>query len=246
VFELDYNANNAKGVGVLVGFACSGRLITPEMVAAMATQHPPTHMSDGYLVVKGLPVEKARELIAEKAVECGAKYLWFVDDDTIPPPNAMQKLIYFLDNYPEYKAVGGIYVTKADVSAPVCFRGEGKGSFWHWKKGDIFEVTGIGAGCLMIAVDVFKELPKPWFTFSTVYNDQISETTPALDAVSEDIHFCQLVRKAGYKIAGHGDVLCAHYDLHSNKFFYLPPDSYPMRNDSENKTNFTGPLKIGQ
>lgn len=221
-------------IGVLIGLACSGRLIPPELVVAMSLQPQPTHFSHGFLIVKGLPVDKARCVLAEKALEVGAKYLWFVDDDTIPPPNTLQRLIYVLDNHPEIKAIGGVYVTKAPVPQPVVFRGAGLGSFWHWKKDDIFEVTGIGAGCLLIRTDVFNEIPKPWFEFQESYSN-----TPEIPSslVSEDISFCNKVRDAGYRVFAHGGILCDHFDANTGNTYQMAPDSYPMRLETKSLAN---------
>jgi hypothetical protein len=221
-------------IGVLIGLACSGRLIPPELVVAMAMQPAPTHFSHGHLIVKGLPVDQARCVLAEKALEVGAKYLWFVDDDTIPPPNSLQRLVYVLENYPEITAVGGVYVTKAEVPQPVVFRGVGLGSFWHWKQGEIFEVTGIGAGCLLISTDVFNEIPKPWFEFqeTTSYECEIPSSL-----ISEDISFCNKVREAGYRVFAHGGILCDHYDVETRKTYQMAPDSYPMRPETKSLAN---------
>lgn len=217
-------------VGVLIGLACSGRLITPELVVAMALQQPPTHFSNAYLVVKGLPVDQARCVLAEKALEIGAKYLWFVDDDTIPPPNTLQRLVTILENYPEIKVIGGVYVTKADVPQPVIFRGEGLGSFWHWKKGDVFEVSSMGAGCMLISTDVFKDCAKPWFEFIDVPSND-----PAIPGikVSEDVSFCKKVRAAGHLVYAHGGILCEHFDCTTGKTYSLPPESYPLRQETQ-------------
>jgi hypothetical protein len=216
----------ANKVGCLVAIASSGRLINADMVIAMSMQTPPTHFSMGYMAVKGFPVEIAREKAAEAALELKAKYLWFVDDDTIPPMNAVRRLIYILENYPEIAVCGGVYVTKSDPTQPVVFRGSGQGSFWRWKAGDVFEVTGMGAGCMLIRTSVFNELKRPWFAFTQeVSYDGIH----AGSLVSEDIGFCDAVRKAGYKVFAHGGVLCDHFDASTGVTYVLPADSYPMR-----------------
>jgi len=225
-------------VGVLVGLACSGRPIPPEMVVAMAMQPNPTHFSPAYLVVKGLPVAEARCVLAKKALEIKAKYLWFIDDDTIPPPNTLQRLVYVLENHPEIKAIGGVYCTRAEVPQPVVFRGMGLGSFWHWKKNDIFEVTGIGAGCLLIATDVFYQIPEPWFEFQESRSN-IPEVPSTL--ISEDISFCNKVRAAGFKVFAHGGVLCDHHDIATGKTYQMAPDSYPMRPET---TSLADPLPL--
>jgi hypothetical protein len=223
--------NDLNGIGVLIGLACSGRLIPPELVVSMMMQRCPTHFSEGYLLVKGKPVEEARNLLAQKALEMNAKYLFFIDDDTIAPPNSLQRLIYVLDNAPDIAAIGGVYCTKADVPAPVVFRGMGKGSFWNWKKGDIFEVTGIGAGCLLIRTEIFHKLTYPWFKFDTELSYDHGKPS---SSVSEDIYFCNAVRAAGYKVFAHGGILCDHYDPKTNKMVRMPEDSYPMREGNAN------------
>ena len=213
-------------VGVLIGIAASGRDISVYMIPAMGMQAAPTHFSVGYLCVKGLPVEQAREKLAEEALKVGAKYLWFVDDDTIPPPNALRRLVHILENYEEIAVVGGVYVTKSDPTQPVVFRGSGLGSYWQWKAGDVFEVTSMGAGCMLIKTEIFEKIPKPWFKFTD------SPTTDPLNPgqlTSEDVGFCNAVRDAGYLVFAHGGVLCDHYDHTTGVMYQLPADSYPMR-----------------
>jgi hypothetical protein len=216
-------------IGLLIGLACSGRLVPPDLVVAMSMQHNPVHLSSGYLMIKGKPVEVAREMIADAALEHGARFLWFVDDDTIPPPNACRRLIYELENNPQAMVCGGIYTSRCDPPSPVVFRGLGMGSHWHWKKGDVFEVSGMGAGCMMINTEIFKMLPKPWFKFDT--EDAYDVHTVGKN-ISEDIYFCEAVRREGYKILAHGGVLCDHYDSATGSVFSLPEDSYPMRKET--------------
>ena len=224
---LNIGLPQGQNIGLLKVLPTSGRLMVPEMVIALSAQMDPTHMTSGYLCIKGAPIDKARELAAEKALEAKAKYLWFVDDDTVPPPNAVKRLIYVLDNYPDVMVCGGIYVTRdPDVPQPLVFRGMGNGSYWRWKVGDVFEVTGMGAGCMMINCEIFKKIPKPWFPWPT--SDSTDPKIPST-SVSEDISFCNAVQEAGYKVFAHGGVLCDHWDAATGKVYRLPSDSYPMR-----------------
>ena len=200
-------------------------------MVAMSMQPPPTHLSCGMLMINDRPVEVARELIAEEAVKAEAKYLWFVDDDTIPPPNTLRRLHYVLENNPKVMAAGGIYMTKCDPPGPVIFRGLGLGPFWDWRVGEVFEVSGMGAGCMMIKCEVFKHIPKPWFPWIDV-----KSCDPAVSSVvvSEDISFCNSVRHAGFKIVAHGGILCDHWDIAypgppTTRVFQLPKDSLPYR-----------------
>lgn len=213
-------------IGCMVGLATNRKLVPRELVVAMSMQPPPTHFSTGMLMVVDQPIEKARELLAEAAMVAQSKYLWFVDDDTIPPPNALRRLHYVLENNPDVAVAGGVYMTKCDPPGPVIFRGMGLGPFWNWKVGDVFEVTGMGAGCMLIKCEIFNKIPKPWFPW---IEDQ--STTPQIPSVtiSEDINFCNAVRAAGYKVVAHGGILCDHYDHATGKTYSLPESSYPFQ-----------------
>lgn len=213
-------------VGCLIGLASNRKLVPRELIVAMGMQPPPTHLSTGTLMVVDQPVERARELIAEAAVNAKAKYLWFIDDDTIPPPNALRRLHYVLENNPQVMAAGGVYMTKCDPPGPVIFRGMGLGPFWQWKVGEVFAVTGMGAGCMLIKCEVFDKLAKPWFPW--IETNSSDPRIPSV-TVSEDISFCNAVRAAGFEIVAHGGVLCDHYDHSTGKTFQLPEDSYPYQ-----------------
>lgn len=213
-------------IGLLIAIPSNKRLITLDMVIAMSMQPTPPHLIQGFIGVQGKPVEEAREYLAEQAIELGAKYMWFVDDDTIPPPNTVRRLIYILENNPSVMVAGGIYVTKTDPPSPVVFRGAGLGPFWRWKVNDVFEVTSMGAGCMMVNCEVFKHLKKPYFPWPQNFSND--PTVPS-HSVSEDVSFCNAVREAGFKVVAHGGVLCDHFDVNTGRTFSLPTDSYPYQ-----------------
>lgn len=217
---------SASKVGVMVGLPSNGELMPSDMVIALAMQPPPTQMSVGYLCIKGKPVKDAREMIAKSALEVKAKYLWFIDDDTVPPPNTLRRLLYVLENNPSVMVAGGIYVTKTTPPSPVIFQEPGLGPYWQWKVGEVFEVQSMGAGCMLISCDVFKHLTPPYFPWPDEYPTEPNGTT---NSTSEDVSFCQAVRAAGFKVVAHGGILCEHYNRETGLFHTLPPDSYPFQ-----------------
>ena len=87
---------NPRVTVITIGVPSSGRLCPLEMVIALQAQSWPANTGVAWSVVCGHDVDAAREKIAENAVELGAKYLWFIDDDTVPPMDAARKLIYVL------------------------------------------------------------------------------------------------------------------------------------------------------
>ena len=158
------------------------------------------------------------------AVKDGAKYLWFPDDDMSFPNDTVRVLLAEMAQADDKTMViGGIYSSKSNPSEPLVYRGEGLGAFWKWKAGDIFEVTSLGTGCMLIDVEKLKCIPRPWF--KTVDAGGYKR--------SDDLYFCDKVRNAGFKIVAHGGIICGHwlYNERDRKFdcYYLDKNSYPMR-----------------
>ena len=213
------------------------RHVMPEWAMSLATQGYPIGTNLTYFTTKGVEVADARNQMVEKALEFGTRYLWFVDDDTAPPVFAARKLIYELEQQgpPFGKAMiaAGIYCSKEDPPYPIVFKGElGQGAYWGWKaptkdtEGDVFECSGIGTGCMMIRMELFKHLEKPYF--KTVDLDPV-DTKVFKEQQTDDLYFCDKVTKAGFKILAHGGVLPLHWDEKTDRPFFLPQNSYPMK-----------------
>lgn len=174
------------------------------------------------------PVDAARNWFAEQAIAQGCKYLFFIDEDVTPPGHALRQLIYQADHHPEGMVFGGIYCHKAKPPMPMIFKGYGAGPFWDWKIGEFFEVDGISMGCTLIRVEVFKDLPKPWFkTVDTI--DKYYDGAPGAEMWTEDLYFCHKVKEAGHKIYADAAVLCEHWSIETMEPTVLPEDCLPRR-----------------
>ena len=224
-----------NSVGIAIGLPFGTRPTTPLWGVALASQVYPLNTSTTHIVVQNVEVGEARNMIVEHALRINATYLWFIDDDVVIPPYAGQRLGYALDTrgpklYPDSKTavVGGIYMSKEELSTPVVYKKNGQGASWDWQVGEIFDVESIGTGCMMIATEVFKHLEKPYFKtvegYVALENGQVG-----CQKMTDDIYFCQKVKAAGFNILAHGGVLCGHYDIKRDKIFTLPEDSYPMK-----------------
>lgn len=218
-----------RPTGLVIGLPFCGRLVTPQWAISLSMQQYPINTNRFLSVVKGKPIDEARNTIAEFAVKQKAKYVWFLDDDVVAPLFAVKRLIYDLEMADDDVMVAGaIYSTKDDsMPEPCVFQGNGVGPFWKWKKGDVFECTGIGTGCMVIKTEVFEKLEQPWFRTVNVSHetgDLVSEFQ------SDDLYFCDKVTKAGYKILADGNVICIHWDVTRNppKAYMLPENSYPL------------------
>lgn len=207
-----------------------GRPVAPEWSLAMQTQNYPLNCSVMHVALKGNSIDKARTAFAKHALEVGAPYIWFVDDDVAPPQFAARQLINTLKQADDnVMAVGGIYTSRSLPAEPMVYLENGDGCHWKWKKDTVFEVHGIGTGCLMVKTEAFKHLPEPWFV--TIDESDPGKENPGQyrNQCSDDIYFCQKLREAGFRILADANVLCVHWDVKTGKPYMLPADCYPLR-----------------
>jgi len=207
----------------------SGRPLPPRILMAYHGVLAPMNYNMIQVFSHAMPIDAARQSFAEGAIAHKAKYLYFWDEDVEVPPQTLRELIYVMEQHDDVGVVGGVYCLKTKPAEPLVFRGVGKGPYWDWKVGEIFECDAIGMGCTLIRVAVFEDLEKPWFR-------SVDDTSPFLDAVNygeqwtEDLYFCDKVKKTGkWKILAHGQLLPPHINLQTGEAFTLPPDSKPMR-----------------
>jgi hypothetical protein len=225
-------------IGIAVGIPFGGRLVHPKWALALKTMDFPVNTTQTVISVEGQDVTSARNMIVKTALENNCRFLFFLDDDVIVPRQTIQALGYVLDNYIDdgTMVATGIYCTKTHIAAPVIYRDDVPGAFWDWQINKIFDIDTAGAGCMMVNTKVFESLEEPYFRTSEEYKPINGE--PILHAVSEDIYFCQSVRKAGFKIKAHGAIVCPHYDNTTGKFHVLPEDSLPVRRERERQEAF--------
>jgi len=58
---------------------------------------------------------------------------------------------------------------------------------------ELFRCEALGCGCMLIKIEVFEKIERPWFAI------QIDPESNEL-VISEDVHFCNQARKAGYDV----------------------------------------------
>lgn len=218
----------SSGPGIVIGIPTLGRPVPLEWALNFKGMNPPINFNINYSVVYGKEVGEAREIIAEEALEKGAKYLFFLGDDVVAPPETIKQLIYRMEQNSEIAVIGGVYCSKCDPSAPLVFKGNGLGSYWDWKIGEFFECTGVGMDCTIIRVDALKGISRPWF--KTVETDEFLEGKNQAESWTEDLYFCKkLLEETPFRIFCDGAILCSHWDVYGNKAYKLPFDSLPMR-----------------
>ena len=216
--------------GLTFGIPLSGKPIHPQMMFAYSQLHPPMcfNMTTASTWMQEIGV--ARNWFAEKAIEQKSKYLFFLDEDVVAPGHTLRQLIYQMEHHPEMMVVGGIYCHKSPPAMPMIFRGLGKGPYWDWHLGELFEVDGISMGCTLIRTEVFQKLDKPWF--KTVDNFKAYwDGVPKGEVWTEDLYFCHQVKEVYGEgsIWADASVICEHMSCETMTGTTLPPDCLPMK-----------------
>jgi predicted SAM-dependent methyltransferase len=224
----------SAGPGLVIGIPTLGRPVSLDWSNAYKSLSAPINFNCNIVTVLGKPVAEARNFLAEEAIKLKAKYLFFLGDDVLVPAHTLKQLIFRMEHNPKLGIVGGVYCSKCDPPAPLVFRGNGSGSYWDWKVGEYFEVTGLGMDCTLIRTDVFKELPGPWF--KTLNEDKFLDAVNYADLWTEDLYFCKrVIEETSYEIFCDASIICQHFDIYSGKSWSLPANSAPTRRISINK-----------
>lgn len=221
---------------------CSGRYWPPEMGIAMATLQFPPAVSHVLLATKGQRRDEARCDLLQQAIDLGAEYALFLDDDNPPPPDTVLKLTHAMENADDDVAiVAGIYTSRSEPAFPFVFGSDGQ-CMWKWKAGQVFECDRIATGCMLIRLSALAGISKPWFRDIKTMEEinayweyakgySWGDRTYCFE-MTDDIYFCWKIREAGFRILAHGGVLPGHWDDQGN-CYRLAPDSYPMRKERE-------------
>lgn len=133
------------------------------------------------------------------------KYILTLEDDNIPPVNGLELLWQSIEMGP-YAAVGGLYWTKGFGGQPMIYGDPKVLTFVPQvvRPGQIQECNGLGMGFTLFRMDIFREIPPPWFKTLTLAEDG--------KLVTQDLFFFEKVRRAGFKVASDNRVRVGHYD----------------------------------
>lgn len=136
-------------------------------------------------------VKQQREFARLLAIERNATHLYFMDADTIPPLDAIPRLL--AHNAP---IIGGLYHSRAEGSESriVAWRQDDDQQAFRNEPSPV-EVDGMGMGCVLLAREAFTS-----FSFMDWVNKD--DDYPAYDAL----------RANGYKVLLDTAIVCKHYE----------------------------------
>lgn len=163
-------------------------------------------------IVGVTPVDHARNEAVRTFLRpefAGYSHLLFVDDDTIPPVDAVAKLLALDADI----ATGVTPIMRKDEENKIytttnCFTsvendGESIKMETVEQNTGIHEVVRCGASCLMLSRKAIETVGDPWF--------KITWTPDYKSYVGEDLSFCDVAKSKGLKIVCDSSVVCAHF-----------------------------------
>jgi len=210
-----------QGVNVVVGIPSFG-MVSTYFLQARAAHSFPLVSSAIDKIVLNKPIAEARNEIVEFALQQGANYIYWLDDDVIAPPDSFLKLYRH-----NRDIINGVYWSKSNPPMPLLFRGHLQGPYWDWHIGDLIEIDAAGNGLTLVKTDVYrkmeKELGGPWY--STDYVSFAGVDGPSAPNNTEDLYFYWKAKKLGYKIWADTSVQAYHYEKNSQVLYGMPSNS---------------------
>lgn len=164
------------------------------------------------------PVSKARAVCVDAFLKSGYEWLFFVDADTVPPEDAIERLTSHNKQFVS-GIVSNLKATKDGIlrPTPCVYRKpktkvekkecEGMKAYYpivNFKDGKLVKIAAAGLACAMIHRSVFDKLKPPYF--EEHYPDPKSKIE-----TGEDIRFSQKLEDAGIEMYADPNVVGSHW-----------------------------------
>ncbi len=148
------------------------------------------HVEVSLVFHKSSVLPASRAVLAQNALRTpGTSHMLWIDSDMRFPKDSLLRLLSMGE-----KIVGANYPTRGEPILPVAYS-DVDGKTRHYTESDeesLCEVAIAGFGMLMIDVEVFQNVEKPWF--------QIGYSPDDDDYQGEDVFFLLKAKDAGYHV----------------------------------------------
>ena len=154
--------------------------------------------------VFGMKIADAYNNAVREVLKDGADFLFTVEDDTFPPPDALFRLFQHCKNGVD--AIGAWYPKRSSVreGAPIVIGKDGKRQALD-ADGAVHEVFSLPMGCTLFRTNLFVKTEFPWFA-----------TT---DHLTQDTFFSQKLRDIGVTPLCDTSIRCKHIDRITKEVF---------------------------
>lgn len=175
-------------------------------------------------VYRGACISENRNRMTEEALKLNADWIFYVDDDQIFHPLALERLLSR-----NVHVVSGLYLSRTFPFEPVVFdKPDPNGSQRAYtmilnnleNNHGLVSVAAVGAGALLVRRSVFGSIDKPYWRLGQIESD----------GWGDDLDFCYRVRKAGFKI---------HCDLDERVGHKIQGTVWPLYDDKQSEWTTT-------
>src|SRR3972149_3190756 len=222
----EFKPSKVFGVNVVVGIPSFG-MVSTYFLQGRISQQMPLVSSAIDKIVLGKPIADARNEIVEFALSQGANYIYWLDDDVIPPPDAFLKMFRH-----RVDIMNGVYWSKSNPPMPLIFRNHFEGPYWDWHVGDLLEVDACGSGLTLVKTDVYRKIKEPWYSTNYSSFPGVKESPPNN---TEDLYFYWKARSAGYKVWVDTSIQAFHFDKMNGIMYGMPMNSPQAKSGYEIK-----------
>jgi hypothetical protein len=181
-------------------------------VSLMRLKHPPNTIPDWGISAF---IPGARNSLVKRALERGAEWVLFLDDDHVWTDDHLMQLLAH-----DEMIVGSLYFRRQPPFAPLAFShmdDDGTYTAIDLSKlpaEGLLKVHAVGTAGLLVRSEVFRAIEPPWFEWGKVDNWE----------AGEDIIFCEKARDAGFDV---------YVDLGSQLGHMCPSAIWPTYVDQE-------------
>ena len=186
---------------IFIAIPSSGGKLVSQLVQNLITwTHDPRYIVRLYTPTGVFPLDNARNKCVKEFLETDCDYLWWIDDDIIPPIDAIHRLVQANKD-----AIGAVAFSMKDEEQyfpyPVTLRyNEDKKYIVYYGQG-IEEVDATGGACVMVKRKVYETIERPYeFTY---YPDGTLNLTC-------DFRIWQKAQEKGFKLFIDFDLVCDH------------------------------------
>lgn len=197
---------------------CPTRGLFPTRVVQswMKLMKPMNQLVAGPIFAESMRVDVAYESLVEYILTndhlSKYKYILTIEEDNLPPPDGLLKLYEDMD---EYDVVGGLYWGKGDNAFPMIFGDPNDPTDFKPVTpipNSLQKANALGMGFNLFKLDMFRNVPKPWFK-TLEGRDEYGSTI----AQTQDIYFYRKAGELGFKFAVDTGILVGHYDSYADK-----------------------------
>lgn len=190
---------------ILIAIPCMDDVKTAFAASLAMLQAPPDTEITIHTLQNSL-IYDSRNRLASYAVSHGFDYVLWLDSDMGFKSSTLIKL-YDDIRMVKDSIISGLYFRRVRPYSPVIFKTcNAETCKWEgyddYPKDDLFEVEGVGFGCILMDIQVFLDI--------AAEQKNAGFFNPFLN-FGEDLAFCTRARKQGYHIYVDSRIKCTHY-----------------------------------